>query len=223
MKRIARDPRTLLGSDIAAVRRILDWNKPDFKKFNAFARKLLISSDLGDFKERFGMLEDVHKSSSNLHESLAFWLAGRLAVKEAAKKAWGPNIVTWSDLRVEHDKYARATGRPPVLVINPFKRDDPKGVEQEASCSISHDGEYAHAVVIAEPLHPTILTELLRRRAEVKAAQAQRKKEEAKKAVEDGKDSGKGEDESLAEGTAQDAEDLTAEEPSDPEQTATKG
>jgi phosphopantetheine--protein transferase-like protein len=221
MKRIARDPRTLLGSDIAAVRRILDWDKPDFKKFDGFARRLLSPSDLGEFKERFGMLEDVKKSESSLHKSLAFYLAGRLAVKEAAKKAWGPNIVTWSDLRVEHDKFARVTGRPPVLVISPFKWSDPNGVEQEASCSISHDGDYAHAVVIAEPLHPTIMKELFRRRAEVKAAEDQRKEKlQKRKSIAESKNPQREGNEYRDEGLVHDAEGLTAQESSEPEQAA---
>ena len=38
--------------------------------------------------------------------------------------------------------------------------------EQVARVSISHDGEYATATVIATPLHPEIVAELEKRKAE---------------------------------------------------------
>ncbi|MBI4537216.1 MAG: holo-ACP synthase [candidate division NC10 bacterium] len=75
-------------------------------------------------------------------------LAARLAAKEAAMKAlgtgWGQGV-RWQDIEV------RSTGRrPPSLRLSGAARQEAErqGVRQ-ALVSLSHDGDYAMAVVVA--------------------------------------------------------------------------
>lgn len=78
------------------------------------------------------------------------WLAGRFAAKEAARKATpaGAASIGWKDVtvRVEDDNNAFGTGlsRKPEVV---YRKD---GAESRVGrLSISHDGEYVVATVLA--------------------------------------------------------------------------
>lgn len=113
-------------------------------------------------------------SSSQQHiikqqaHTAARWLAGRWAAKEAAKKAWGAGLLGWKDVRVEiaHGGQSTACGSSPVRIIcQPYSEPDDQFGEiqeevhlhQEGILSISHDGEYCVATVIAEPLEEQLL------------------------------------------------------------------
>lgn len=161
MKRISHNAELLLGTDIAATRRFLDWDKPDNTKFSRLSARLLHNSDKYVLRQRFGLIENVEKRTVNERKLIAQWFAGRFAAKEAAKKAWGPSLVSWKDIYLE-----RPAGGPPVLVCSPFPYHSATKVEQTATLSISHDGDYTLATVIASPLDSVILTELKRRKAE---------------------------------------------------------
>lgn len=75
---------------------------------------------------------------------MARWLAGRFAAKEAARKAapGGAASMSWKEviIRVEPDR----NGRPEVVYLK--KGED---VGHVGKLSISHDGEYVVATVIA--------------------------------------------------------------------------
>ncbi len=75
-------------------------------------------------------------------------LAGLFAAKEAVSKALGTGIgrVSWQDIEILHS----ATGEP-VLYLHgeAFKIAEEKNLH-EWSVSISHDGEYAVALAVAQ-------------------------------------------------------------------------
>lgn len=79
---------------------------------------------------------------------MARWLAGRFAAKEAARKAapGGAASVGWKDVVVRID--GEASGRPEVVYL--WERDgDGEMLGQVGRLSISHDGEYVVATVLA--------------------------------------------------------------------------
>ena len=96
------------------------------------------------------------------------FLAGRWAAKEAARKAWGAHLLGFKDVRVAADITQpgdpnvrdHGGGSPGVkIVCEPYwgplnlNKDAIKlDRQQEGRLSISHDGDYVVATVIAEPL-----------------------------------------------------------------------
>jgi len=99
------------------------------------------------------------------------FLAGRWAAKEAARKAWGAHLLGFKDVRVafdfadkpgdRHDRSGNhETAMPGVKVVcepyygayGPNKEAIDAAPTQEGRLSISHDGDYVVATVIAEPL-----------------------------------------------------------------------
>ncbi|KAK5093948.1 hypothetical protein LTR70_004474 [Exophiala xenobiotica] len=100
------------------------------------------------------------------------YLAGRWAAKEAARKAWGAHLLGFKDVRVAfdmpnspgdpHDRNSNhETAWPGVkIVCEPYygmygvnRGAIDAGPRQEGRLSISHDGDYVVATVIAEPLN----------------------------------------------------------------------
>ncbi len=79
---------------------------------------------------------------SELTGTNAEHLSGIFAVKEASIKALGLRNDQWLDIEVRHEDSGK-----PVLII---KDEKSEGLALE--CSISHDGEYAFAVVLASKL-----------------------------------------------------------------------
>lgn len=88
------------------------------------------------------------------------YLAGRWAAKEAAKKTWGPDWIGWQDLSL----LMPTKGHPgmtvrlsPVMSVATRSKLAPdvakEGLVQLGALSISHDGDYCIATVIAEPLN----------------------------------------------------------------------
>lgn len=75
---------------------------------------------------------------------MARWLAGRFAAKEAARKAapGGASVVSWKDVMVSIEE--GGGGRPEVVYTK-----DGGETGQVGKLSISHDGEYVVATVIA--------------------------------------------------------------------------
>ncbi len=71
-------------------------------------------------------------------------LAGLFAAKEAACKALSIPAGRWQQIWVTHE----ASGKPKILLLEPVP-----GM-QDLSLSISHDGDYAVAMVVATFLAP---------------------------------------------------------------------
>lgn len=151
-----------VGTDIVACRRLLNPDTPDQGRFFGLMNRILTAAEHRDLVKKFPFCRRLETQLPADRQSLARWFAGRLAAKEAAKKAWGANILSWKDLTVEISAF-----EGPIILCNPFK--DPKKPEQEASLSISHDGDYATATVIAAPLDAALVTELKRRKYEAEA------------------------------------------------------
>ena len=116
------------------------------------------------FHERFpNWPDDSASTGSIIGIKQQEWLGGRWAAKEAAKKAWGASLLSFKDLRVE------TTSDGSLLVVCALLEGGQAGQsfdEQVAKLSLSHDGEYATATVLASPLQESIIAELRRRKSE---------------------------------------------------------
>lgn len=158
-----------IGTDIVRIKRIHDLvfgklQNDSGKRPSRFLSRILHPMERQDFDKRFpaafNLLDNEHAQNSNdgltaqFRDTTSSWLAGRWAAKEAAKKAWGAQTLGFKDVRVEicdggevqilcHGWKTSATGQPP------------EEAEQVGRLSISHDGEYAVAMVIATPLQLT--------------------------------------------------------------------
>jgi holo-[acyl-carrier protein] synthase len=83
------------------------------------------------------------------------WLAGRFAAKEAARKAApsGAASIGWKDVmvRVQEDggRFGKGVSRRPEIVYLGNGLDGDAGDGRVAKLSISHDGEYVVATVLA--------------------------------------------------------------------------
>jgi holo-[acyl-carrier protein] synthase len=162
-----------LGTDIIATNRILCSANPDSKRLTRLATRFLHPKELDDLNRRFpswAKLESENDESKR--RQIASWLAGRWAAKEAAKKAWNATLLSFRDLRVETE-----IGGGVLIVCDTCSADadsspsdiKSKVTEQTAQLSISHDGDYTIATVIATPLHINISSVLATRRAEAEA------------------------------------------------------
>lgn len=102
------------------------------------------------------------------------WLAGRWAAKEAAMKAWGAGLLGYKDVRVTQDHdgpFVPGSSKPVKVQCRPYLEDmsqhsgeqrqnaegDIEQLQQDGRLSISHDGDYCVATVIAEPLDRELL------------------------------------------------------------------
>ena len=156
-----------VGTDICDARRIYQIiNGPEHRR-DSLISKLLIRSEIAYIGDRYLSSSKlyVHPTDHELR-LLARRLAGRFAAKEAAKKAWGASVISWHDLYTEyHPDQSTIVCRSRINLRDPTKAYEPV-TEQVGQLSISHDGDYAVATVIAAPLHSDILIELQRRKAE---------------------------------------------------------
>ncbi|KZF23587.1 4'-phosphopantetheinyl transferase [Xylona heveae TC161] len=75
---------------------------------------------------------------------LAQWMAGRFAAKEAAFKAVRSRRLQWHDVTIQ----SNASGAP-LLVVSSNTASSNSDCDQIAQLSISHDGDYATAIVLA--------------------------------------------------------------------------
>lgn len=154
-----------IGTDIVHIKRIREIIvrrlRPNDggKRLRRFLDRILHPLERQDFGKRFPALINIcsngHPQDSNpvltaqFHEST--WLAGRWAAKEAARKAWGAHTLGFKDVRVEVCK----GGEVQIVCYgwrNPAVGQVPERAEQTGRLSISHDGEYAVATVMATPL-----------------------------------------------------------------------
>ena len=158
-----------VGTDIIATSRILSLHRPDYYRLAKLTNRFLLPQELEDLTGRFPAWRDAHAHGQLRTQQLATWIAGRWAAKEAAKKAWDASLLGFRDLRVEAEKsgviqiVCGIVETPPNISDSTFPK---KVTEQVAQLSISHDGDYTIATVLATPLHPDISTELHRRRQE---------------------------------------------------------
>lgn len=111
-----------------------------------FTRRILCSQEQQDFHLRFGLrLGHDHNS---ITPDMTRWLAGRFAAKEAARKAapGGASSVGWKDVLVRTAPLSSSSSagsrRPEVVYL--------AGAESRlGKLSISHDGDYVVATVLA--------------------------------------------------------------------------
>lgn len=142
-----------IGTDIVHLPRILRLitrpAKPNSissvqqQNFHRFVRRILCEQEQEDFQRRFGLQKHAGQSPPTaVTTEMARWLAGRFAAKEAARKAapGGAASIGWKDVCVRTEKEG-AGGRPEVVY---------QGLDNRvAKLSISHDGEYVVATVLA--------------------------------------------------------------------------
>ncbi|KAH0836974.1 hypothetical protein AYO21_01722 [Fonsecaea monophora] len=164
-----------IGTDIVATKRISALLQPDVRRLVRLANRFLVPAELEDLRRRFPhWQDDAGRHDQLARKQVVAWIAGRWASKEAAKKAWDASLLSFRDLRVgiESDGAVHVVcdTRPEAPATTATSDDSTiKVTEQVAQLSISHDGEYAIATVLATPLHPDISAELGRRKAEAEA------------------------------------------------------
>ena len=163
-----------VGTDIIATNRILSPHRPDINRVARLTNRFLVPQELDDLNCRFPAWNDVHAQDRLRTQRVAAWIAGRWAAKEAAKKAWDASLLSFRDLKVETepDGAVHVVCDTRSTTLNASDRSSlstSQVTEQLAQLSISHDGEYTVATVLATPLHPDIRAELARRKTEAEA------------------------------------------------------
>ncbi|KAJ0422602.1 hypothetical protein BJY00DRAFT_279831 [Aspergillus carlsbadensis] len=168
-----------IGTDIVHLPRITRLISRPGGYLSRFTRRILTESEQTDFRARFALPQPQYLPSPpslGLHTGrnakqggkevritpdMARYLAGRFAAKEAARKAarGGASALGWKDvvIRVSRGQEALggqggdvnkgegAEGRPEIVFLD----GDGDGSGRLGRLSISHDGEYVIAVVMA--------------------------------------------------------------------------
>jgi holo-[acyl-carrier protein] synthase len=164
MKRIPFPLPLNIGTDIVHIPRILRLiTRPNSKTgknlyLDKFTRRILSDHEQKEFQAKFlvstSTPSSIPDNNSTAATSLqpmfgktidmARWLAGRFAAKEAARKAapGGASVVSWKDVIVTSEE--GGGGRPEVVYVR-----DGGQTGEVGKLSISHDGEYVVATVIA--------------------------------------------------------------------------
>lgn len=164
-------PSTLsVGTDIVSIARFAKYLGPNNEsRLSQLTARFLVRAEIRDFKTRFGTQELQFQQDTRNVNRAASWLAGRWAAKEAAKKAWGANLLSFKDLRIE----AGPSGAVEVVCApasGPAAAKSASILEQVAKLSISHEMDatagFAVATVLATPLHQDIVSELERQKAQ---------------------------------------------------------
>ncbi|KAE8151825.1 4'-phosphopantetheinyl transferase superfamily [Aspergillus avenaceus] len=131
-----------IGTDIVHLPRIARLiHRPDY--LPRFTRRILTDQEQHDFRTRFA-LPPGSKSPPQLSPDMTRWLAGRFAAKEAARKAApeGAASLGWKDVMVRVGAATeKGSARPEIVYVG--------GEERIGKLSISHDGEYVVATVLA--------------------------------------------------------------------------
>ncbi|KAG2146766.1 4'-phosphopantetheinyl transferase superfamily [Suillus clintonianus] len=127
-----------IGVDILHLPRLISLLNR--RRSEAFATRILSSQELRTFQ----LLAGQHGEDKT--EKTVRFLGVRWAVKEAAYKALYPIRPTWKE--ISYSSFNGATGAKPTLVYHPV-RDD-VGPANKLHVSVSHDGDYIYAQVIAE-------------------------------------------------------------------------
>lgn len=156
-----------VGTDITRIHRFNFGGKQS--RIRNLARKILHPLEIQSLQERSPKTYDyLFGTSGSQNDQGVYWLSGRWAAKEAAKKAWGASILGWKDVRVNTNAYAGAASGGVSVICQPVElyRDGTLEHEtspmQEGLLSISHDGEYAVATVVAEKLSDEMLAVIQR-------------------------------------------------------------
>ena len=145
MQRISFPFKLRIGTDIVYLPRIHRLiSKRGSSSLLPFAKRILHPAELQDLSRRLPhwreQCEEIYTSSNNLVK----WLGGRFAAKEAARKAMGATKLGWKDVRVEVEE---GSGQPQIVCAT--RNETGEDLEHEAKLSISHDGDYAIAMVLA--------------------------------------------------------------------------
>ncbi|KAE8421085.1 hypothetical protein BDV36DRAFT_305639 [Aspergillus pseudocaelatus] len=133
-----------IGTDIVHLPRITRLiHRRDY--LTRFTRRILNDHEQHDFRTRFALPAAMNSPNQRPLPSstdMARWLAGRFAAKEAARKA-APNgaaSLGWKDVMVRVSE--TDTGRPEVVYLD-------GETARIGKLSISHDGDYVVATVLA--------------------------------------------------------------------------
>ena len=148
-----------VGTDIVQCSRLQKSFLNEPSRLMRLTKRLLHVDELTILTKRFPGWQRIGSQPQTTQYRIATWLAGRWAAKEAAKKAWGARLLSFQDLRVE----LAGSGEVEIVCSPLIESKNPLGsmvLEQAAKLSISHDGEYAIATVLASPLNPHIEAEL---------------------------------------------------------------
>ncbi|PGH06812.1 hypothetical protein AJ79_06455 [Helicocarpus griseus UAMH5409] len=151
-----------IGTDIVHLPRILSLiHRPataggTTTYLNRFIRRILCEQELKDFQTKF--FPPHHSISKTLapvpggavgdggsSTEMARWLAGRFAAKEAARKAapGGASTISWKDVMVSIDRDG-GSKKPEIVYLK-----DGGACGELGKLSISHDGDYVVATVLA--------------------------------------------------------------------------
>jgi len=135
-----------IGTDIVHLPRIRRLvTKSNGRYLAPFMRRILCPTEIDDFRRRYRTdPEEKNIGDKSDLPGIVRWLGGRFAAKEAARKAAGATTLGWKDVKVN---VFDSSGRPRVLYL--LRNQDSEPIEQPASLSISHDGDYVVATVLA--------------------------------------------------------------------------
>lgn len=157
-----------IGTDIVHMPRITRLlTQRDY--LTRFTRRILSVREQADFHTRFKETLQLHTPTSTqtatkpkpplITAEMTRWLAGRFAAKEAARKAapGGAASIGWKDVVVSvkdedgNGSAVEGTSRRPEVVYLPTGDavEGERGPERVGRLSISHDGEYVVATVLA--------------------------------------------------------------------------
>ncbi|KAL4902807.1 hypothetical protein BDW74DRAFT_57666 [Aspergillus multicolor] len=145
-----------IGTDIVHLPRITRLVNRPGDYLTRFMRRILSEQEERDFRARFSLpplnspTRQQNKDTgidATVTPDMARWLAGRFAAKEAGRKAakGGAKAVGWKDVVVRVADGA-AEGRPDVVL---YDGGENGGRGRVGRLSISHDGEYVVATVLA--------------------------------------------------------------------------
>lgn len=136
-----------VGTDVVHLPRIQRLiSKREGRGLVHFAKRILHPLELRDLSDRYPQWQDQLERTSASYDSIIKWLGGRFAAKEAARKAIGATKFGWKDVRVE---VREGSGEPQIVWA--IRHPSLEVVEHEAKLSISHDGNYVVATVLAAP------------------------------------------------------------------------
>ncbi|QKX54845.1 uncharacterized protein TRUGW13939_01934 [Talaromyces rugulosus] len=138
-----------IGTDVVHLPRILRLlrhrgARSQENYLDKFTRRILCPQEQQDFHARFSSAGDGPPLPPVVTSDMARWLAGRFAAKEAARKAapGGAASIGWKDVLIRAaPSTAAGSGRPEVVFLGAESRI--------GKLSISHDGDYVVATVLA--------------------------------------------------------------------------
>ncbi|KAI9824985.1 MAG: hypothetical protein M1819_000783 [Sarea resinae] len=164
-----------IGTDICHIARIqrLITRDAQGKSLQRFGRRIFNLYEQPEFERRVEDVIERHGREQGMRK-LAEWLAGRFAAKEAAIKAIRSRHITWHDITIRvppgHKekvapqmviaaasasafasmKTGTVTATATAAIRKSMEHEEDRDLEgAEARLSLSHDGEYATAVVLA--------------------------------------------------------------------------